>query len=585
MMTSSEIRKRFLEFFAERGHAILPSVPLLPDNDGVDRNITLFNIAGMQPLMPYLLGETHPKGRRLASSQKCFRTVDIDEVGDNTHGTFFEMMGNWSLGDYYKKESILWSYEFLTSPEKGLGLNPSRLYVTVFAGSDSVPRDEEAAEIWSEIFTDAGLDPMGRIFYLGSKSNWWTAGPDSPAGPSTEMFYDFTGELTYGLTHEEFLQADEDQKLVEIWNNVFMVYRQEAGKVVEDLPVKNVDTGAGLERVVAVVQGKTSIFETDVFVPIIEAIGDGDTANARIIADHIKSATFLVAEGLVPSNTDQGYVLRRLLRRSIVKIADSSKLVDLVDVVVLIYKDVYPELVDAIDQVKSVIQKEVNVFEKTLEKGLRKFEKGERDAFVLFTTYGFPLEMTVELAGEKGEKIDIEDFNKKMKEHQSLSRTGAEQKFKGGLADHSSETVKLHTAHHLLLAALQEVVNPDIKQRGSNITGERMRMDFSFDRKLTDEEKQQVEDLVNEKIQAGLNVVQREMPLEEAVEIGAEMEFGTKYPDNVSVYFIEDADGDIFSKEFCGGPHVENTADLGHFKIKKEKASSAGVRRIKAILQ
>ncbi len=581
-MTSTEIRKRFLEFFQARRHAVLPSAPLIPPGDAAGKNVTLFNVAGMQPLMPYLLGEKHPEGARLVSSQLCIRTVDIDEVGDNTHATMFEMLGNWSLGDYFKAEAIQWSYEFLTNPNEGLGLDPARLYVTVFAGNDDVPRDDEAVAIWKKYL------PEHRIYYRDSKDNWWTAGPDSPAGPSTEMFYDLTADGLGDLSPAEFEAADERQDVVEIWNDVFMAYRQEGGKVAAKLPNQNVDTGSGLERLAAVMQKQSSIFATDAFVPLIDALGLGQSREARIIADHIKAATFLAAEGLEPANTDRGYILRRLIRRAAAHAKRKDvleRVVDLVGIVVAMYGQAYPHLREQGTAAREIIATEIERFAKVLDKGLHEFEKGERDAFVLFATYGFPVEMTMELAAEKGETISGEDFNTKMTEHQELSRTGAEHKFKGGLADHDEATVRLHTAHHLLLAALQQVLGVEVKQRGSNITGERLRIDFAFDRKMTDEEKQAVEKIVNEKIQANLAVVQREMPLAKAEALGAEMEFGAKYPDTVSVYFVEDAAGNVFSKEFCGGPHVENTAELGHFRIKKEEASSAGIRRIKAVLE
>lgn len=581
-MTSIEIRKRFLEFFQTRQHAVLPSAPLIPPGDAAGKNVTLFNVAGMQPLMPYLLGEEHPEGVRLASSQLCIRTVDIDEVGDNTHATMFEMLGNWSLGDYFKAEAIQWSYEFLTNPDEGLGLDPARLYVTVFAGNDDVPRDDEAVAIWKQYL------PEHRIYYRDSKDNWWTAGPDSPAGPSTEMFYDLTVEGLGDLSPAKFEAADERQDVVEIWNDVFMAYRQEGGKVAAKLPNQNVDTGSGLERLAAVMQKQSSIFATDAFMPLIDMLGLGQSREARIIADHIKAATFLAAEGLQPANTDRGYILRRLIRRAAAHAKRKDvleRVVDLVDAVVSMYGQAYPHLHEQGTAAREIIAAEIERFAKVLDKGLHEFEKGERDAFVLFTTYGFPLEMTMELAAEKGETIDAEDFNTKMTEHQELSRAGAEHKFRGGLADQDEATVRLHTAHHLLLAALQQVLGPEVKQRGSNITGERLRIDFSFDRKMTDEEKQAVAKIVNKKIQAKLAVVRREMPLAEAQALGAEMEFGTKYPDTVSVYFVEDADGNVFSKEFCGGPHVDNVGELGTFRIKKEEASSAGIRRIKAVLE
>lgn len=629
-MTSNQIRQRFLDFFAKREHAVLPSAPLIPEADGGDRNVTLFNVAGMQPLMPYLLGEEHPDGKRLASNQVCLRTNDIDEVGDNTHATFFEMLGNWSLGDYYKEDAIKWSYEFLTNKDEGLGLDVNRLYVTVFAPSTSsgqvggvkVEVDEEAADIWRGIFNEAGLDPEKRIFYLPSKSNWWTAGPNSPAGPSTEMFYDLTGELTSGLTHDEFVQADDEQKVVEIWNDVFMAYRQENGEVVAELPNKNVDTGSGLERLTAVVQGKRSIFDTDLFLPIIQQIEKlsqleyGEKSDdyykekegqcwvdvrkkMRIIADHIKAATFLSSEGLTPSNTDRGYILRRLIRRAVAHAhtlgaGQVFSVAGLTDVVVGMYGEAYPELLQKKGDSKNIIDSEEKSFKKTLEQGLKEFEKGERDAFILFTTFGFPLEMTMELAKEKGEDINVEEFEKKMEEHKKLSQSSSVGQFKGGLADaEDPKVVQLHTAHHLLLAALQQVLGAEVKQRGSNITAERLRLDFTFERKMTDEEKAEVEKIVNEKIQESLPVVCKEMPREEAEALGAEMEFGQKYPDMVSVYLIGPASHEAtqdntekpFSIEFCGGPHIENTSELGVFKIKKEEASSKGVRRIKAVLE
>lgn len=599
-MKSSEIRQRFLDFFAKRGHAILPSAPLIPESDGGDRNVTLFNVAGMQPLMPYLLGEEHPQGKRLVNSQKCLRTVDIDEVGDNTHATFFEMLGNWSLGDYFKEDAIKWSYEFLINKEEGLGLDVNRLYITVFAGNDHVAVDEEAADIWRDIFKNAGLDPEKRIFYLPSKSNWWTAGPDSPAGPSTEMFYDLTGGLTNGMTHDQFVKADEEQNVVEIWNDVFMSYRQEGGVVVAELPTKNVDTGSGLERLTAVVQEKKSIFETDLFVPIITFIQEcvlssnknpmgfvPRESDFRIIADHMRATLFLISENLTPSNTGRGYILRRLIRRSMSKALSNGLEIGHLLSVVQIFKQQYINIYDQLlsDSQYETLKKELHSFEKTLDKGMKEFEKGERDAFTLFTTYGFPLEMTQELATEKGEEIDVTLFEKKMQEHKKLSQGSSAGQFKGGLADANDPVVvKLHTAHHLLLAALQQVLGTDVKQRGSNITAERLRIDFTFDRKMTDEEKAEVEKIVNEKINENLPVVCKKMKREDAEDLGAQMEFGQKYPDEVDVYFIGNPEN-AFSKEFCGGPHVDNTSELGVFKIKKEEASSKGVRRIKAILQ
>lgn len=590
-MYSHEIRKKFLDFFAKRGHTILPSASLVPENDPS----VLFNTAGMQPLVPYLMGQKHPLGRRLANSQKCVRTQDIEEVGDNTHDTFFEMLGNWSLGDYFKEDAIKWSFEFLTDKEEGLGLDTSRLYVTVFEGDENAPRDIEAFNIWKKYI------PENRIYYFGAKSNWWSVGENGPCGPDTEMFYDLTKDGLGDLTREEYIKADEEQKLVEIWNDVFMEYEKKDGKVIGKLAQKNVDTGSGLERIVAAVQQKQSIFDTDLFVPIMESIKNisGEKYNeksARVIADHIRTSTFLILDGVLPSNKDQGYILRRLLRRAIRHgdklgfsqsvLSTNSDLSCLVEKVMNIYSESEYSMVlkQKANFIFEEIEKEEQKFRKTLKDGLKEFEKGI-DPFILATTYGFPIELTEELAQEKGITIDRAKFNAQMAEHQALSRSGAEQKFKGGLANTNEKTIKLHTAHHLLLAALQTVVDKNIKQKGSNITEERLRIDFNFDRKLTDEEKKAVEDLVNQKIKEQLHVVRREMSRSDAESIGAEMEFGAKYPDTVSVYFIENAGGEAFSKEFCGGPHVSNTSELGHFKIQKEEASSAGVRRIKAVLE
>ncbi len=519
VMNSNEIRQRFLDFFSARGHAVLPSAPLIPESDGEDRNITLFNVAGMQPLMPYLLGEDHPQGTRLASSQKCLRTVDIDEVGDNTHATFFEMLGNWSLGDYFKEDAIKWSYEFLTDKEEGLGLDPARLYVTVFAGNESVERDDEAAVIWKKYV------PESRIYYRDGKDNWWTAGADSPAGPSSEMFYDLTINGIGNLTADEFEVADERQDVVEIWNNVFMSYKQEDGKVVGELPKKNIDTGAGLERLTAVMQNKQSIFDTDLFSKVLQYLkesvviskdNDGtfksNGLDLRIIADHMRATLFLISEDLTPSNTGRGYILRRLIRISMSKaLSNGLKIGHLLNVVQICkqqYIDIYDQLLS--NSQYEALKKELHSFEKTLDKGMKEFEKGERDAFTLFTTFGFPLEMTQELAVEKGEEIDINLFEQKMKEHQEKSRGSSAGQFKGGLSDTNDPAVlKLHTAHHLLLAALQQVLGSDVKQRGSNITPERLRIDFVFDRKMTPEEKEEVENIVNEKITEALPVVKK----------------------------------------------------------------------------
>jgi alanyl-tRNA synthetase len=584
-MTSSEIRKRFLQFFEKRGHAVLLSASLVPKNDPS----VLFNTAGMQPLVPYLLGEPHPAGTKLVNVQKCVRTQDIDEVGDNTHDTFFEMLGNWSLGDYFKKEAITWSYEFLTSKEEGLGLDPKRLYVTVFEGDENAPRDEESYEIWKSIFEANGVSGE-RIYFMSAKSNWWSVGENGPCGPDTEMFYDVTGTLTNGLTKEEYTQADNEQKVVEIWNDVFMEYEKKDGVVIGKLKNKNVDTGSGLERITMAVQGKDNIFDTDLFSDIIAYIKENASSynetSVRIIADHFRTALFLTSDGVLPSNKDQGYILRRLIRRAVVRAQKIGFAIEKIPNILTIYstqyKDTYPDI--ALPANVDAIMTEVQKFQKTLEAGIKEFEKGT-DPFILATTYGFPIEVTIEMAQQLNKTVDVESFWEQMKAHQAASRAGAEQKFKGGLANTGEQTVKLHTAHHLLLAALQHVISPSIHQRGSNITDERLRMDFNFDRKLTEEEKHAVETWVNTAITKGYSVIKKEMPKDEAERMGAEMEFGTKYPDTVSVYVIQDENGESISKEFCGGPHVTNTNMLGTFRIIKEEAVSSGVRRIKATLE
>ena len=590
MLTSNEIRKRFLDFFEKRGHAVIPPASLVTTDEKGQTNATLFNTAGMQPLILYLLGKEHPQGKRLASSQKCVRTIDIEEVGDNTHLTFFEMLGNWSLGDYFKEDAIKWSFEFMTSKDEGLGLDIKRLYVTVFAGNEDVARDEEAANIWRDIFNEHELDGDKRIFYLSSKSNWWTAGPNSPAGPSTEMFYDVTGTLAGGLTHDEFLKADQEQKVVEIWNDVFMTYKQEDGKVIGNLPQNNVDTGAGLERVAMVVQGKSNVFETDLFASILKEIQELSTShdqkNTRIVADHLKASLFLIADGVKPSNTDRGYILRRIIRRAVVFSTRLGileyKLQTVLVSISKLYSEAYLEVSDA--SIVGVFNDEEIKFRKTLEKGLKEFEKGERNAFLLFTSYGFPLEMTQELAYEMGEIIDVDNFNKKMKEHQDTSRLGAEQKFKGGLAGRSDAEIKYHTTTHLLNQALRDVLGNHIMQKGSNITPERLRFDFSHTEKLTPDEISRVEQIVNEKIKEGLPVSYQEVSLEDARNAGALGVFEDKYEDTVTMYQIGIGDTK-YSLEICGGPHVSNIIGLGTFKIQKEEASSAGVRRIKAVLE
>jgi alanyl-tRNA synthetase len=590
-MKSSEIRSKFLNFFKEREHAIIPSASLVTSDDKGVTNSTLFNTAGMQPLVPYLLGKAHPEGKRLVNVQKVLRTVDIDDIGDKTHATFFEMLGNWSLGDYFKEEAINWSYKFLTDKEQGLGLDPKRLYVTVFEGDDIAPRDEEAASIWKKIFDENGIEG-NRIFYLPAKNNWWEAGDNGPCGPDTEMFYDVSNTFNgKGLTHEEYIKADDERYVIEVWNDVFMQYEKKDGKIVGKLPKPSVDTGAGLERLTMTLQGVDNIYDTDLLKPLMDYIKnsskDWNLKSARIISDHIRSSILLMGDGVIPSNTDRGYILRRLLRRAIVN-ANKIKLQEfslknLVDIVVNNYKEVYPVLAEKSDYIKNEINTEEEKFRKTLEKGLKEFEKGT-DAFVLFSSYGFPLELTLELAKEKGLSVDIEKFNEEFKKHQDLSRSGAEQKFKGGLADTSEMSIKYHTATHLLHQALHDVLGDGVGQKGSNITPERLRFDFSYDKKMTDEEKKKVEDIINEKIKLGLPVQNVVMPKAEAEKTGARHFFGEKYGDEVSIYFIGNDLQTAYSKEFCGGPHVKNTSELGTFKIQKEEASSQGVRRIKAIL-
>jgi alanyl-tRNA synthetase len=606
-MTSAEIRSKFLEFFKKKGHAIIPSASLVPENDPS----VLFNTAGMQPLVPYLLGEKHPAGTRLADSQKCVRTGDLEEVGDNTHLTFFEMLGNWSLGDYWKKEAINWSYELLTSkPEDGgFGLDPQRLYVTCFEGDENAPKDTESEKIWREIFEKNNVTGE-RIYFRPKSKNWWSAGDNGPCGPDTEMFYDLTGELTSGMTLDEYIKADDEQRVVEIWNNVFMQYLSKDGKVVGELPNKNVDTGMGLERITAVIQGKKSVFETDLFdhlfLPLRPAGFNGGEKSARIILDHLRTSVFLINDGVTPSNTDQGYILRRLLRRAYVHLNKIQKEFGMPveqDLIITIsdlimghnsYKNFYNF---NSDNTKKVITEEIQKFSKTLESGLKKLEKGE-DPFILFTTYGFPFELTKEIAKEKGIEVNEKDFEEKFKKHQELSRVGSEQKFKGGLGGTGEMEVKYHTATHLLHQALRDVLGPEVSQKGSNITSERLRFDFAFPRKMTDEEKNKVEEIVNQKIREDLPVQKIIMKKEDAEKTGALHFFGDKYGDEVNVYFIGNSLDTAYSKEFCGGPHVVSTGQLAStgdsddevhrnkvFKISKEEAVSQGVRRIKAVLE
>ncbi len=614
-MKSEEIRKRFLKFFENRGHAIIPSYSLVPENDPS----VLFTTAGMQPLAPYLLGEKHPKGTRLANIQKCVRTGDIDEIGDNTHATFFEMMGNWSLGDYFKKEAIEWSFEFLTSKEEGLELDPRRLYVTCFEGDENAPRDEESYKIWKEIFEKNNIEGE-RIYFRPADKNWWSPGDNGPCGPDTEMFYDLTGKLTEGMTLEEYLKADDEQRVVEIWNDVFMEYVKKDGKVIGKLENKNVDTGSGFERVVAVMQGRDNIFDTDLFEPIMETTKEisDNLKSQRIISDHMRASVFMISDGVLPSNTDQGYILRRLIRRAVFNTKDRKlekiEIEKIVDSIVSVYGNVYQNIKEKREEIVDVINKESEKFDKTLNKGLLQFNKAvdfivenknslngehydlaehlEKNKFLpgevvfdLYQTYGFPPELTKEIALKKNILIAENEFNDLFKKHQELSRAGAEQKFKGGLGGHGEMETKYHTATHLLHQALRDVLGDHVSQKGSNITAERLRFDFSHPEKMTDEQKQKVEEIVNQKIKENLPVNRVVMKKEDAEKTGALHFFNDTYGDEVSVYFIGDSIDTAYSKEFCGGPHVENTGVLGKFKISKEEGISTGVRRIKAVLQ
>ena len=589
-MKAIEIRNKYLEFFKQHGHTIIPSAPLIPENDPS----VLFTTAGMQPLVPYLLGEPHPEGKRLTDVQKCFRTNDLDEVGDKTHHTFFEMLGNWSLGDYFKKEAISWSFEFLT---KCLEIPVEKLAVTVFKGNDMVEADAESVEIWKS----TGIKEE-KIKYLGEDDNWWpNMELTGPCGPDTEIFYWRSEEPV----PEKF--DPENDNWVEIWNNVFMQYNHEADGTFKPLKNKNVDTGLGVERVTAVLEGVTDNYKSSIWKDIIKKIEEISnhsyhdekyTRSMRIIADHIRAIVIISGDDaqIKPSNTDQGYILRRLIRRMIryakkldIEINSDWEQV-LAELIINQYSKYYHELERNRQNILDVLKNEKIKFNKTLEKGLREFEKAiqnikdnkiDKDiAFKLYDTYGFPIELTQELAKESGLEVDVQGFNEKFKEHQEKSRAGSNQKFKGGLASTGDMEIKYHTATHLLNAALKKVLGEHVHQKGSNITAERMRFDFSHDEKMTPEQKQEVEDLVNKYISMAIPVEKLEMKKEDAVKMGAEAMFMDRYADIVTVYKI----GDV-SLEVCGGPHVKNTSELGKFKIKKEESSSAGVRRIKAVLE
>ena len=613
-MKSNEIRERFLKFFEKRGHTVVHSASLVPENDPT----TLFTGSGMQPMMPYLLGETHPLGKRITDSQKSFRTGDIEEVGDNRHTTFFEMLGNWSFGDYFQDEQLPWIFELLT---KELKIDPNKIYVTVFSGNkeNNLSADTKAVSIWKELFKKEGIEAKdvilgseqngadlgmqgGRIFAYSDK-NWWSRGgaPDKmpigePGGGDSEMFYEFDF-IKHDPKYGKYCHPNCDcGRYIEIGNSVFMEFKKVGDKKFDPLPKKNVDFGGGLERISMAVQNTNDIFKIDIFNNLIsdlEKISDTKytdskyTAAYRVVADHLRASVFLISDGVIPSNTDQGYFVRRLLRRA-VRYADilgikEGNFADLTGSILEYYKESYPETYSKKEIIKSEILKEELKFRKTLEAGLKEFEKGV-EPFILFTTYGFPFELTKELAAEKGITVDEDKFKKDLEAHQALSRAGSEQKFKGGLGGTGIKETQYHTATHLLNAALRAVLGNHVSQKGSNITAERLRFDFVHPEKLTLEQQKKVEDYVNGVIALKLPVTCKEMGVNEAKESGAQGVFTDKYDSVVKVYTVG-FDTDHYSKEICGGPHVSNTSELGHFKITKEEAVSAGVRRIKAIFE
>ncbi|MBI1908069.1 alanine--tRNA ligase [Candidatus Uhrbacteria bacterium] len=589
-MTGNELRKKYIDFFKTKGHAEIASASVVPENDPT----VLFTTAGMHPLVPYLLGEPHPSGKRLVDYQRCIRTGDIDDVGDNTHLTFFTMLGNWSLGDYFKRESIAWSFEFLTSPE-WLGIPLSHLSFTVFEGDENAPFDDEAYGHWTQL----GVAPE-RIAKLGKEDNWWgPAGKTGPCGPDTEIFY-WTGEGEAPAVYDP-----KDKRWMEIWNNVFMQFNKQEDGTLAPLAAGSVDTGMGLERTIVALQKKANVYETELFTGILGAIerlsgkayaSDADvTKSMRIIADHLRAASVMVMDGVAPSNKDQGYILRRLVRRAIrhgrkLGVESGALIPAVVGEIAASLGEAYPKLVETQSDIVAAIDAEAKKFEKTIAQGLKEFQKiwekkqaisGE-DAFNLYQSYGFPLEVTQELAAEQGQQVDRDVFASEFKKHQDLSRAGAEQKFAGGLADHSAETTRLHTATHLVHQALRDVLGPHVAQKGSNITAERMRFDFSHPEKMTPEQIAEVERIVNEQIKKDMPVHFELLTVEEAKARGAIGLFEDKYAaigGKIKVYFMGD-----YSKEICGGPHVEHTGELGGFKIVKEEAVSAGVRRIKAVL-
>ncbi len=588
MISSNKLKKMYLEFFQKNGHKVIANASLVPENDPT----ALFISAGMHPLVPYLLGQPHPSGTKLVNVQKCLRTSDVDEVGDSFHLSYFEMLGNWSLGDYFKAESIPWSYEFLTSKD-WLNIDKDKISVTVFEGDENAPRDEESASIWKSL----GM-PEERIYYMPREDNWWgPAGATGPCGPDTEIFYDTDIEPCGA----ECKPGCGCGKYNEIWNNVFMEYNKTPEGKYELLEQRNVDTGMGVERTISVLQGKKNVYETEIFAPLIkrmkelteiEEIPAEHEKSIRVIMDHSRAATFLLADGVVPRNIEQGYVLRRIIRRAIrhgkLMGIEDEFLTELSKTVIGMYSDGNPHLISNQETILSELRKEYKKFNNTLAKGLRRFnrmakKKNEidgKDAFLLYQSFGFPIEITMELGVENGIPVDEDGFNAEFQKHQKVSRASAGKKFGSGLADSAGETVKLHTATHLLNEALRVVLSKDIVQRGSNITHERLRFDFNFDRKLTDEEKKAVEDVVNEKIDQKIPVTHIETSLEEAKKIATQAVFGDRYGEKVTVYSIGG-----FSSELCSGPHVENTDELGHFRIVKERSISAGVRRIRAVLE
>jgi alanyl-tRNA synthetase len=584
-ISSSQLRQKYLDFFRSKNHAIIPSAPLVPENDAS----VLFNTAGMQPLVPYLLGEKHPMGTRLADVQKCVRTGDIDDVGDDTHHTFFEMLGNWSLGDYFKRGSIEMSWEFLTSLD-WLGLDPKMISVTVFEGDTNAPRDEESADIWVSL----GM-PRERIAYLPAEDNWWAAGPTGPCGPDTEIFY-WVGE-----GEPQGNKGTHSKQWMEIWNNVFMQFNKKADGSLESLPAQNVDTGMGLERTLAVINGKKTTYDTDFFVNTLEHIkrivgeNNYNERGARIIADHLRTAVHMIADGVKPSNTDRGYVLRRLIRRAIREAHkmghEDACLAQVARNFIHIYQDVYESVRNNETVIIDEITMEESKFQKTIKNGLRELSKIQtidgKEAFRLFETYGLPIEMIREEIVINGGNLPSNfqiDFDEAMKAHADLSRTASAGMFKGGLADHSDVTISLHTACHLMLSGLRKVLGEHVMQAGSNITPERLRFDFTHPEKMTSEQIKAVEDYVNGALKAHITVTMTEEPKDNAKARGVLGAFWEKYPETVKVYKMVGDDGVTYSEELCGGPHVEESSKMGTFKIQKEEASSAGVRRIKAVL-